>query len=150
MDSLISVCLLVKTRRYFFPFPFPHLLFSFWNAKASGCLQARTNCKHLGVGFFFSPPASWDLHLHDKPILEAAHGTFSPRLSFDQKQPLTLAAWFKGPLIRGWPDYLMIKWCGAMTPRHDVMGLDMSPEEIQASWCWNLITRWFLFPCTPI
>lgn len=147
MDSLVSVCLLVETRGYFFFFPFPTPLFSFWNANASGCLQARTNYKHLGVDLFLIPPR--DVQLHDSLMLEVASGTFSPGLQFQQEQPLAFAAWFKGPLLCGWPDYLMIKWCGAMTLRHDVMGLVVSPAEIQASCCCNLITRWFFCSPTP-
>lgn len=83
------------------------------------------------------------MQLRDSPMLEVASGTFSPGLQFQQEQPLALAVWFKGPLLCGWPDYLMIKWCGAMTLSHDVMGLVVSPAEIQASCCCNLITRWF-------
>lgn len=90
------------------------------------------------------------MQLHNSPMLEVASGTFSPGLQFQQEQPLAFAAWFKGPLLCGWPDYLMIKWCGAMTLRHDVMGLVVSPAEIQVSCCCNLITRWFfLFSLHP-
>lgn len=109
--------------------------------------QGQTTNTWMSIFFFFYPPLPRDLQLHDSQILEAVSGTFLWWLSSHQKQPLTPAVWLRGPLLWGWPHYLTVKWCGATTPRHDVMGLDVSPEEIQASWCCNLITRWFLFPC---
>lgn len=141
MDSLISFCLLVKSEGYFFPFPFLHLFSEMLKHLAASEQGHTANTWVLGD---FSPPLSFlSSAAAGQNVL---NGTFSPWLPFHQKQPLALMAWFKGSLLRCWPDYLMMKWCGAMTLRHDVMGLDVSPEEIQASWCWNCITRWFLFP----
>lgn len=142
MDSLISFSLLVKGEGDFFPFPFLHLFSEMLKHLAASKQGQTTNTWVLGRFFFLLPSPPWALQLQDG----AFWGCEWHLLPLDQKQPLALVAWFRGSLLWCWPDYLMMKWCGAMTLRHDVMGFDVSPEEIQASCCWDCITRWFLFP----
>lgn len=46
-----------EKQRVFLSLPLPPPML--WNAKASGCLGARTNYKHLAAGGVFSPPLSF-------------------------------------------------------------------------------------------